>query len=190
MRGGFSALILEDFSSDNNLLFDSGGPDGVPGPLFGVEVLFRGGRIDAALSFDSWDAGRIAGLNRDRRVGSRARILAGARWRALERAWGGIFIAPSVGWQHFSHSEALLNLVENEVGLPNGVVRAGTDRFNSGFAFKFGAGMMFYPSRWAIVTFELGLNMAETSISVDGGTELDVLESHVTVNVGAEFRVF
>jgi len=191
VRGGFSMPFASELDVQGEFLnSESLDVNATPTGSFGIDLMARLRRFDAGVRFDSWGGGEFDGLQRVRDLGGRLRVLAAARWRALDKGWGSIYVAPAIGVQVFEHSEDVRNRVEVVAQMPAGAVRPKTDTFNSGFAFQIGVGLALHPARWVILRLEAALSGAETSITADNGEEIDLTEGSFGMTFGAEFRVF
>jgi len=165
--------------------------NGSPWPLFGASMMFRTSRFDVGAQFDSLYGGTFQGLEKTRHIGARSRLLAAVRWRGFEATWGSIYSGVGVGVMFFNHHDDLLDLTETIAGLPSGAIRPDTDRFNSGFTFNLGAGIMVYPTRWMIIFAEAEMAGGGTSITAaQGEAEVEFGILRIQVNLGVELRIF
>lgn len=187
VRGGVSLPITATLTSPSNaLLLET---NKAPYPVFGASMMFRTSQFDVGAQFDSIYGGTFKGLNRDRHFGARSRLVAAVRWRGFEAEWGALYSGLGVGIMFFNHHDDLLATAEESTGLDKGPVRATSDRFNSGFTFNVGAGLMFYPTQDLIIFVEGEMAGTGTSITTEAA-EADFGALRVQVNLGVELRVF
>lgn len=189
IRGGVALPMSATLASSSGV--ESLRVQSDPGPLFGAQIMLRTSRFDLGFQVDNLSGGMFQGLQKMRQMGSRSRIVAAARWRGLDASWGALYSGLGIGAMLFNHDDDLLSVAQTVAGQPQGAIRGDTDRFNSGFTFNLGAGVMFYVTRYLVVLAEAEMTGAATSISTTAGTaDVDLALLGVKVNLGLELRIF